>query len=267
MAPKGKQLMTEFYGDPSIRHRRVAWRLHPVLTEVLNRLEGTAIGQALKDRAVELSTFAVLSDPIDIDAALAAHRWVLAHADGDGVPLTAAGYLKPADVRALAAVMPQMRGRIHKMTREIDAHPVLHFREYLKEVGLIRKYKGTLRITRLGRDALADSGRLWQHLADTLLIDGTDFDAQASVVILVHAATTEGGIDVDAVARTITALGWTHRDDSPVQDSEVCPIWNELWTALGNVGDVAELPEGRNWDRELSTAARVLVSNALFTEV
>lgn len=259
--------MSEFFGGPSMRHRRVTWQLHPVLTEVLNRLEGTAVGQAFKDRAVEVSTLSVLSDPIDLDAALAAHRWVLAHADVDGLPLTAAGYLKPVDVQALAAVMPQMRDWIHRMAREIDAHPVLYFREYLKAIGLIRKYKGTLRLTRAGRDGLADSSRLWQHLAHTLVIDGTDFDAQASVVILVHAATTEGRIDMDAVARTMTALGWTHRDDSPVQDSEVYPIWNELWTALGNVGDVAELPEGRNWDRQLSAAARVLVSNALFAEV
>lgn len=259
--------MSELFDEPAGRFRHVTWRLHPVLTEVLNRLEGTAIGQALKDRAVEVSTFAVLSEPVDVDAALAAHRWVLAHAEGGGLPLTAAGYLKPADVRALAAVMPQMRGWIHKMTREIDVHPVLHFREYLKAVGLIRKYRGTLRLTRLGRGALADAGMLWQHLADTLLIDGTDFDAQASVVTLVHMATTEGRLDVDAVARTMTALGWAHRDDSPVQSGEIHPIWNELWTALGNVGEVGDLPESRNRERQLSTAARILVSNALFAEV
>lgn len=251
-------------GIGPLRHRRVAWNLHPVLTDVLNTLGETPLGRAFKDRAVEVSTLKVLGDPVDYADALLAFRYLLERADGDGLPLTAAGYLKPADVQALAVVMPTMRDWIHKMAREIDVHPVLHFREYVKSIGLLRKYKGSLRLTRLGRVALNDPTALWKHLADTLAPNEQSFHADATVVVLVHMATTEGRIDVGTVAQTLTALGWSHRDGSPVSQGEVYEVWNELWDVLGNIG---ESEGSHRSDRMMSQAARVLAHEALFTQV
>lgn len=235
-----------------------------MLTDILNTLSATTLGQAFKDRAVEVSTLKVLGEPVDHAGALIAYRYLLERSDGDGLPLTAAGYLKPADVHALAAVMPTMRDWIHKMAREIDAHPVLHFREYVKSIGLLRKYRGSLRLTRLGRAAVNDPTVLWKHLADTLAPDEQSFYADATVVVLVHMATTEGRIDVGAVAQTLTALGWTHQDGSPVSQGEVYDVWNELWDVLGNIG---ESEGSHRSDRMMSHAARVMVHEALFTEV
>lgn len=251
-------------GVGSLRHRRVAWNLHPVLTDILNTLGATPLGQAFKDRAVDVSMLKVLGHPVDHAAVLVAYSYLLKQADGDRLPLTAAGYLKPADMQSLATVMPAMRGWVHKMAREIDARPVLHFREYVKSIGLLRKYKGSLRLTRLGRVAANDPTVLWKHIADTLAPDEQSFHADATVVVLVHMATTEGGIDVGAVAQTLTALGWSHRDGSSVSQGEVYEVWNELWDVLGNIGE----GEGnRRSDRVLSHAARVMVHEALFTEV
>ena len=251
-------------GAGPLRHRRVAWNLHPVLTDILNTLSETTLGQAFKDRAVEVSTLKVLGEPVDHAGALIAYRYLLERSDGDGLPLTAAGYLKPADVHALAAVMPTMRDWIHKMAREIDAHPVLHFREYVKSIGLLRKYKGSLRLTRLGRAAVSDPTVLWEHLADALAPVEQSFHADATVVVLVHMATTKGRIDVGAVAQTLTALGWSHRDGSPVSQGKVYDVWNELWDVLGNIG---ESEGSHRSDRMLSHAAHVMVHEALFTEV
>lgn len=235
-----------------------------MLTDILNTLVGTPLEQAFKDRAVDVSTLKVLGAPVDHAGALAAYRYLLEQADGEGFHLTAAGYLKPADVQAIAAKMPTMRDWMHKMTREIDAHPVLHFREYVKSIGLLRKYKGSLRLTRLGRVAVNDPTMLWNHLADTLAPDEQTLYAEATVVVLVHMATTDGPIDVGAVAQTLTALGWSHGAGSPVSQGEVYDAWNELWDVLGNIGE----SEGTHRaDRMLSHAARVLVHEALFTEV
>ncbi len=107
-----------------------------------------------------------------------------------------------------------------------------------------------------------DPTALWEHLADTLAPDEQSFHADATVVVLVHMATTEGRIDVGAVAQTLTALGWSHRNGSPVSQSEVYEVWNELWDVLGTIGE----GEGRRRsDRMLSHAARVMVHEALFT--
>lgn len=251
-------------GVEPMLHRRIAWNLHPVLTNILNTLAETPIGRAFKDRAVEVSTLKVFSDSVDYADALVAYRYVLERAEGDGLPLTAAGYLKPADVQAFAAVMPSMRNWIHKISREIDVHPVRFFRDYMKSIGLLRNYKGSVRITRLGRLAMNNPSTLWNHLAATLVPDEQSFYADATVVVLVHMATTEGRIDVKAAAQTLTTLGWLHRDGSPVEQGEVYEVWNELWGVLGNIGDSVSAYHS---DRKMSPAAKVLVHDALFEEV
>jgi hypothetical protein len=84
-------------------------RLHPALTEMLNGLADTELGDEYRQKAVAVSTHLLTAPPIDRLAALAPHRWLLERARRDGLPLTTAGYLKPADARELAALLPEMR--------------------------------------------------------------------------------------------------------------------------------------------------------------
>ena len=77
----------------------------------------------------------------------------------------AAGYLKPADVLAASDVVPAMGGWIGPRNREANCAPVLRFRESLQSVGLLRKHKGTLVLTRAGVVAQRDSellGTSWR---------------------------------------------------------------------------------------------------------
>jgi hypothetical protein len=56
-----------------------------------------------------------------------------------GIPLTGAGYLKPADVEAASEVVPAMADWIGKNNREAHCGPLLHFRLNLQAVGLLRQ--------------------------------------------------------------------------------------------------------------------------------
>ena len=161
--------------------------------------------------------------------------------------------MKPADVQELTELLPTMRGWLGKGTREIDAFPLLRFREQLKRVGLLRNYKGSFRLSKLGREALANPERLWRHLSEQLVRSDTDYVADASVVILVYAATTDGEIDQPAIARTLTFLGWEHGDGTPLTNSAVYHVWNELWDTLGNLSPARA---GSRRDRALNSAAR-----------
>ena len=152
-------------GFVPIERRRVAWHPHPLLTEILNLLHGTPLGQALHDRATEVVGLKHLSEPVDHATALAPFRWMLERATGDGLPLTAAGYLRPADVKAVAAELPTMDDWIFGITREVNVQPVLAFRQAMMTARLIRKYKGTLRLTKAGREGLTDPSALWLQLA------------------------------------------------------------------------------------------------------
>lgn len=244
--------------------RYVVQRMSSALGGVMQRLEGSQFDKAFKDRMLELATAFAFDDPPEREPALETYRWALERLEGDGLRLTAAGYLQPAEVREWAAALPTMRAWIHSMTREVDVFPVLDFREHLLAVRFARRYKGTLRLTRLGRTALGDPDRLWEHLAYALIASESPFEIDALAVILVHMGTTDGRIDTDTIAETIAELGWVKRDGSRLNSIEVHYLWNDLWTVLGNVG----APTGDKADeRRLSMAARCLIRDALFEEV
>ena len=68
--------------------------LHPVLADLLNRLDGAPAGDELTQRALTVSTSTLVGEPIDRAVALIPHRWMPDRAVGDGIAFLAAGYPK-----------------------------------------------------------------------------------------------------------------------------------------------------------------------------
>lgn len=127
---------------------------------VLVAYEPSVCGRAALVHAAELirRAVALLDDPPPPDrhelrASLRSFSWFLDRAGDGGIPLTAAGCLKPADMRAAAQVLPTMGDWIGEANRETHATPVLHFRKLLQSLGLLRKHKGALQQTRAGSGA------------------------------------------------------------------------------------------------------------------
>ena len=68
--------------------------------------------------------------------ALAAYLWLLERAASQaGLPLTAAGWMKPAILTEFMPVLPTASDWIHSATREIDVHVVSDFRATLQSLG------------------------------------------------------------------------------------------------------------------------------------
>ncbi len=114
----------------------------PRLVEILNRLRYTPFGENLVVRLMSLAQSRSEVSPAEKAAALHPFLWFLDHVGGDGLSLTSAGYLRPDDVTALAAVIPTMADWIGTANRESHTYPVLSFRESVQKLGLIRKYRG-----------------------------------------------------------------------------------------------------------------------------
>jgi len=246
----------------------VTLRMHPALTRTLNALLSTPLGESFKDRVEQVAVLKPLEDEIDKAEALAAYMWVIENADSGGLPLTAAGYLKPAYVKSLAAVLPTMRDWPFNIGREIDVQPVLYFREELQTIGLLRKYKASLRASRLARAMLNHPDWLWSHIARVLIPAEGSFHEAATVVLLVHLASTDGEIDHDAVARTLTTLGWGFSDGTPVTRADTIEELADLWTLLGNVSEPASEEQHDAFLTRVATpAVRLMIHSALFEEV
>lgn len=112
-----------------------------------------------------------------------------------------------------------------------------------------------------GKAALADPADLWTFLVERLVPADDDFTGSVGAVVLVHMVTSGDRVDMDTVARTMADAGWKDRDGVAATARELWPIYNSLWTLVGNVGP--RDAESRR-DRTCSGAARSMVRDALF---
>lgn len=263
--------LAELLGDPeafdidavnaSLRRPYVALSEHNLdrrLIDLINRLTYSPVGEDLERRAVALMSDPEPPEPAELDEAFRAFTWFLDRAAEGEISLTAAGYLRPVDVAAAARVVPTMAGWIGKANRESEATPVLHFRQVLQSLGLLRRYKGALRLTRAGAAAQQAPEELWNRLADKLVPAGSGFNSDATLLLLAHAATSaDAELPLHDVAAALTAAGW-QTDDGPIERRDLYAI-----PALEVLRNVTSEPTG--WlDRwQISPAAARLARAAL----
>ena len=191
--------------------------LPPPLAELLGRAHGP--GRDVLEQQLER---AGLDRPVLIDAADAQRMvepfaWFVRHV-GAGLPLTAAGYLRPADVEAVVAALAISREWIGTLNRESLTPPVLDFRQAAQKLGLVRVSKGWLRATRLGAELADDPVRLWWHVAARLPVGGRSHEHDAALVTLLAAASLADPADQ---ATVMASLGWEFDDGSPLDPAEV----------------------------------------------
>jgi hypothetical protein len=229
------------------------------LANLVLRLGFSPVGPDLTARMSVLVSAPMRPDTEDLVAALRAYEWFLDRAAGDGIELTSAGYLKPADVEAASRVVPTMADWIGKNNRESLTAPLLDFRESLQSLKLLRKYKGRLVLTRAAASVRGDPGRLWDFLAEKLLDSQPGFDTDATLLLLAYAGSTEGGdMPFDTIATSLAELDWVKGDGQPPSVLDL--YWLPAYRTLLNVGD---RPAQYGAGRRISPAAAALARAAL----
>ncbi len=230
------------------------------LVDLVHRLTYTAHGDSLSEVALTLAAESPPLDVAEVSGHLRAFQWFLDRAVDGGIALTAAGYLKPADVEAASEVVPVMADWIGKNNREAHCYPLQRFRESLQDVGLLRKAKGTLLLTKAGRSAQRDVDALWEHLAGRLIPKPAEkFPMQAALLILAYAAASaDADLPLGKIAALLTELGWRHEDRRPVTEHTLRHLL--AYEVLTNVTD-----QPVTWRRPdvVSPAAAALARKAL----
>jgi len=138
-----------------------------------------------------------LMEPLEIDEAAAESatlviRTFLRHV-GDGLPLSKAGFLQPAAVIALMAELDPEKKTYGKANREANTRPLLHLRETVTELGLVRKYRGVLLPTKLGLAVRESPLALWRHIASRLPVEREEQARDAALLLLLLVAAGEVG--------------------------------------------------------------------------
>lgn len=183
--------------DGAVAGRRVATAstqlpsLRADIADLLSRVPGGGSG-ALREMVV----LADLARPERLDDAecevlTSDLRWFLDFVGREGLPLTAAGHLKPSAVTHVAHHLDLDRERFGKMNQEELTLPVMHLRLAAVSLGLVRTVKRTLVLTGVG-DALLDDPRgLAELMADKLPVGAPGFERDGGLVLLLDLAGRE----------------------------------------------------------------------------
>ena len=139
---------------------------------------------------------------------------------GDGIQLTRAGYLPKSAVVDLLTALGWDDDWPGKNFREDLTRPILDLRESAQRLGLVRKYRGQLVPTKLGRKLATDPAALWWHLAARLPEAPDKHEAEAGILYLLLIAAGRPYAEA-MVAEGMTLLGWVFSDGEQITGESV----------------------------------------------
>lgn len=210
------------------------------IVERLRRSRSTRLLRVIDEADLDAPAFA---EP-EPDAVVAPYRWLLEQVD-DGVRLTQAGYLPPAIVSAAMRDLGWLEDWYGKGNREDLTLPVLELRESAQRFGLVRKNRGQLLVTKLGRKLLDDPAELWWHLATRLPDARSEPERHAGVLYLLSVAAGRAR-DKGLLVEGMTVLGWAQPDShQPISDIAAFGAARDTWALFHRLG---MLPERARWD-------------------
>jgi hypothetical protein len=218
------------------------------LAELADRLErhGTRLREVLGRPLSHGPT-----DVTDAEAARLTEPYqVLLDVTGDGVALTAAGYLPPAVVENIAVRTGITGWWIGKANREDLTPPVAEVRDTARSLGLVTVRAGRLVPTAAGRRCRQDPQALWKHIVGRLPLGRVDSERQSGWMAL---AVVGSGVPAqqwrNEISDLLFALGWrsgTDRYSPPPADSLTIDVLDQLsgsartgWSVTGTDLSVA----------------------------
>jgi hypothetical protein len=177
---------------------------------------------------------------------------------GDGVKLTAAGYLPPAVVEQFAERSGIAGWWIGKANREDLTPPVAGVRDAARALGLVTVRQGHLAPTSAGRRCRGDGVALWRHVVTRLPLGRSDFDRHAGWLTL---AVAGSGVPVqdwrDEVSDLLMAVGWRSDGGSYALTAIRNPTLEVLEELAGAASAHRGLVEGV--DPGVATTARAVI--------
>lgn len=176
----------------------------------------------------------------DLAAIARPYRYLVDLAGEDGIPLTGAGWMRPAYVERIYTDLGLDQDWVGKGNREDQTAPVAQLRSTCQDVGLLRKHKGRLLPTRLAQGLGTDEEYV-AAVAARLYRDRDTFVSVAKGLFgLLTAATGRPAWEHgEVIARILTAC---HLRTGPagVEPQHVVewvrPVWMALRRASGEKG-------------------------------
>lgn len=182
---------------------------------------------------------------------------ILLDAVGEGVTLTAAGYLKPALVEELAESTGIRSWWIGKANREDDVYPVADIRRTARALGLVSVRKGRLAPTAAAKRCGDDPQALLRHIVGRLPLGTTEGERDAGwMALAVVGSGTPPEEWREEISELLFDLGWrrAHDQSSPPSAN------SETLTVLGLLAGAARARWGEVKGVDLAVAATAMAA-------
>jgi hypothetical protein len=211
------------------------------LASLLQRTRGDLVERELSDLARD----ARLGEAVDMDGATASsmvrrYAWLLERVGDAGIKLTSAGYLPPPVVNAAMVELEMTDEWYGSFNRESQTLPVLALRETAERMGLLRKYRGQLLLTRKAQRLRGDPVRLWWHIAGRLPPNPHEsFGQHAGLVSLLGAAAGQDpGSDAMGllISEVLDCIGWRMADGAALDAWSGAMAARDTNTVLRHMG-------------------------------
>ncbi|MDQ6739194.1 MAG: plasmid pRiA4b ORF-3 family protein [Actinomycetota bacterium] len=163
-------------------------------------------------------------------------RWLLQRAGTDGLELTAAGYLKPAVVRAAVAELDWQERCYGAVNREDQAIAVTALRENCVHWKLLRKAKGRLVLTPAARKMADDDAALWAHLTERFALpasNAADLVHRVIVGWLLEDTMPEWNVIGAVLADILNNSMFRMPGGAPVEELDAMGLYQDLRWSLG----------------------------------
>ena len=224
--------------DPAAADRSVreAAQARPMLAALR---AGTSPLAALLNRCRDEPALAIIHDALDATAiapaaltvtaaerGTAVIRGFLAHVPEEGIALTSAGYLPPSIVATMMAALDPDRTWFGEANREVNTQPLLALRETVTALGLARRYRGRLMLTKQGLQLRDDPTGLWRYVASRLPAERSDYGRDIGMLLLLVSA-GEASTSQDVIADLESGaelVGWQF----PRQSGYGSPVYSSV---------------------------------------
>ena len=177
--------------------------------DLISRVQATRSPMWLDVLAAAQLNEPAIADP-EASRVVEPYLWLLDRI-GEGLPLTQAGYLRPAMVMEAMTKLGFTEAWSGKGNREEHAWPARKLRETARDFGLVRSYRGELVPTKLGRQLASDPIELWWRIAERLPLDREEVAVDAGLLALLRIA---AGLPRDdhQLVQGLALLGWVNAD-------------------------------------------------------
>jgi hypothetical protein len=186
-------------------------------------------------------------DPATAARMVRPYSWLLDRVGDDGIKLTDAGHLPPAEVAAVIDELNLEAEGITRVSRENQVRPALQLRESAQATGLVRRDRGRLVRTAVGAALQRDPTALWWQLAEQLpLRSAAVSEVRPGLILLacVAAQCTGTGTLDDTIAAMLTAIGWINGGGSPLTGAEAAATTSGTHAVLRRLGVLPAGPDG-----------------------